>query len=120
MTCRPAVEAAWRGPHHLISRDSPKTHLLSGPVPLPARTSLGRHPWRSPDPIPNSPASTAAGPSLPGTQTTSEFIGSTNKYLLISAHSTVCQALFLVLGTRVNQADPKVLLELTSVGKDRQ
>lgn len=41
VTCRmPVWEAAWRGPHHLISGDSPRTHLavrdLSHCPPEPA------------------------------------------------------------------------------------
>lgn len=60
---------AWPSPS--ISRDSPKTHLLhSGSYSTARQNQPGRHPWRSPDPIPATvQPPRQPGPSLPGTQT---------------------------------------------------
>lgn len=71
VTCRlPVWEAAWRGPHHLISGDSPGLTWLSGTCPAVRQNQLSLHPRRGRHLVPSDLCPLwHPRQSLPGTHT---------------------------------------------------
>ena len=100
----------------------PGLTCCQGPVPLPARTSLAGTLGEAQIPfLQQSSLHGSLGQAYLAHSHNSEFIYSTNKYLLICT-PTVCQALLLVLRILSEPGRHKSLPSWSSLlmGKDRQ